>query len=111
MAGFVNFMERQEKWLMLVIGISLVAVIGYIDYLTGDYSLLIFYLFPISLVSWFVGCWRGVLVAVLCGLARFSADYMVVANLRHLYWNSFEDAVFLIVVAFLIFFLRRALKS
>lgn len=95
---------------MLVIGVLFVAAIGSIDYLTGDYSLLIFYLFPISLVSWFVGCWRGVLIAVLSGVARFSADYMVVTNLRHLYWNSCEDTAFLIVVAFLIFFLRKALK-
>ncbi len=106
-----GFIDRLPKWLMLVLGVIAVALIGYVDYLTGDYSLLIFYLFPIALVSWFVGCWRGMLVAVLSGLARFVADYTVVTNIRLLYWNSIEDTIFLMVVAFLIFILRKALSS
>lgn len=110
MAEFVKFMDRQSKCLMMVVALLLVAVIGYIDYLTGDYSLLIFYLFPISLLSWFVGCWWGAVTAVLCGAARFAADYSYVTNVRRLYWNTLEDTTFLIIVAFLIFFLRKALK-
>jgi len=110
MAGIVKFMNKQPKWLMLVIGFILVAGIGYIDFLTGDYSLLIFYLVPISFVSWFVGCWRGAFVALLSGAARFSADYAIVTNVRLLYWNSIEDTIFLMFVAFLIYFLRKALK-
>ena len=110
MAGFVEFMDVQPKWLKLVIGFILVAGIGYIDYLTGDYSLLIFYLIPISFVSWFAGCWRGALIALLSGAARFFADYAIVTNVRLLYWNSIEDTIFLTFVAFLIFFLRKALK-
>ena len=96
---------------MLVIGFVLVAGTGYIDYLTGDYSLLIFYLIPISFVSWFVGCWRGAFIALLSGAARFFADYTIVTNVHLLYWNSIEDMVFLVIVAFLIYFLKRALKS
>ena len=110
MAGFAKFMDRQPKWLMMVIGLLLVAVIGYIDYLTGDYSLLIFYLFPISLVSWFVDFWWGGVTAVLCGSSRFAADYSFVTNVRRLYWNTLEDTTFLVIVAFLIFFLRKSLK-
>ena len=103
--------DRRLKWFILVLGVIAVAIIGYIDYLTGDYSLLIFYLFPISTVSWFAGCWRGMLIAALSGLTRFFADYTVVTNLRLLYWNSIEDAIFLMFVAFLIFLLKKALKS
>ncbi|HLO25530.1 MAG TPA: hypothetical protein VK187_05410 [Geobacteraceae bacterium] len=103
--------DRLQKWFILALGVIAVAIIGYIDYLTGDYSILIFYLFPISLVSWFAGCWRGMLVASLSGLTRFLADYTVVTNMRLLYWNSIEDAIFLMFVAGLIFFLRKALRS
>ncbi len=110
MAGIVKFLDRQPKWLMLAIGLIFAAVIAYIDYLTGDYSLLVFYLIPISFVSWFGGSWRGAFVALLSGGARFFADYATVANLRLLYWNSIEDTVFLIFVAFLIFLVRKALK-
>ena len=110
MAGIVKFMDRQPKWLMLVFGFILVAGIGYIDYLTGDYSLLIFYLIPISFVSWFVGCWRGAFIALLSGVTRFFADYTIVTNVRLLYWNSIEDTIFLMFVAVLIYFLRKALK-
>ncbi len=110
MPDSTGFIDRLPKWLILVIGIIAVVLIGYVDYLTGDYSLLIFYLFPISLVAWFVGCWRGMLTAVLSGVARLLADYTVVTNLRLLYWNTVEDTLFLMFVAFLIFLLRKALK-
>jgi hypothetical protein len=110
MSGMMEFMGRQPKWLMLVIGVILVALIGYIDFLTGDYSLLVFYLLPVALVAWFVGFRRGGFIAVMSGVARLLADYAAFTNKRLLYWNSFADTVFLIVVASLIFFMRKSLK-
>jgi hypothetical protein len=106
----MDFVARLPKWLILVIGVILVAIIGYIDFLTGDYSLLVFYMLPVALVAWFVGFWRGGFIAVLCGVARILADYVTFTNKRLLYWNTFEDSVFLIVVSLLIFLLRKSLK-
>ena len=111
MAGMVLFIHKQPKWLVTLFGLLLVALIGYIDYATGDYSILIFYLLPVSLVSWFSGRWFAALVALAGGMARFFSDYSLAMNPRHLYWNSFEDTLFLVIVAFLIALLRKALES
>jgi hypothetical protein len=105
------FLESRPKWLKLLIGFIMVVFIGYLDFLTGDYSLLVFYLLPVSLVSWFVGPTRGALIATACGIARLSADYPQFTNKRLLYWNAFEDMIFLVIVAFLISLLRRAFES
>jgi hypothetical protein len=110
MSGIGEYIEKRPEWLTFVAGLILATIIGYIDYLTGNYSLLIFYIFPIALVSWFTGLRRGILIAILSGFARFSADFAVFTNKRLLYWNSVEDGVFLMIVAFLIVLLRKALK-
>ncbi len=110
MAGVTEFMKKQPKWLIAAIGMVLVGVIGGIDFLTGDYSILIFYLIPVSLVSWFAGRWAGATTAIASGCARFISDYALAINPRHLYWNSIEDMVFLVIVAFLISLLRTALE-
>ncbi len=111
MAGFMKFMDRQPKWLIVVAGLLLVILIGIIDYLTGDYSLLIFYLMPISLVSWFAGHRAGLVIAFLSGCARFTSDFALAVNIRHLYWNSLEEGMFLLIVALLISLLRHALEK
>lgn len=110
MPGIAAFLGKQPKWLILVIGIIIVGLIGWIDFLTGDYSLLVFYLIPVSLVSWFAGRWTGAATAVASGGARFVSDYALDLNIRHLYWNALEDTVFLVIVAFLIALLRGALE-
>jgi thiamine transporter ThiT len=109
MAFFIDYLDKQPKWLIFVIGLILVAILGYIDYLTGEYSLLLFYCIPIFLVSWYVGCWQGILIAVLSGTVRFITDSFFVPKLGLLYWNSIEDTLFLMIIAVIIFFLRRAL--
>jgi hypothetical protein len=106
-----GYIERQPQSFIFFTGLVFAAVIGYFDYVTGDYSLLIFYLIPIALVSWLTGLRSGLLIAILSGLARFLADFSAFTNKRLLYWNSMEDAVFLMVAAFLIVHLRKALKT
>lgn len=111
MPGMVAFIQKQPRWFITVIGLILVVLIGYIDYVTGDYSILIFYLLPVSFVSWFSGRWFGSLSAFAGGVARFLSDYSLAVNPHHIYWNSFEDTCFLVIVAFLIALLRKALES
>lgn len=109
MPDILELLDKQPKWLIFVIGLILVAILGYIDYLTGEYSLLVFYLIPIFLVSWYVGCWQGILIAVLSGSVRFITDSFFIPKLGLLYWNSLEDTLFLMIIAVTIFLLRRAL--
>ena len=108
--GVRQFFAAQPKWRILLVGLILVAVIGYVDYLTGDYSILIFYLVPVSVVAWFSGRWTGAVIGICSGCARFISDYSLAGASHHLYWNSFEDMFFLLVFAFLINLLRAALE-
>jgi hypothetical protein len=106
MADNITFMDKQPKWFIFVIGLILVLILGYIDYLTGEYTILVFYLIPIALVTWYVGCWRGILIAVLSGFASYIADYMSISNFSLLVWNSLQDLAIMIIIAVIIYVLR-----
>jgi signal transduction histidine kinase len=54
----------------------LVGIVGYLDYLTGyEPSLSLFYLLPISLVTWFDGLILGLLLALISVLVWIYADF------------------------------------
>src|SRR5438094_1357546 len=54
----------------------LVAFIGWLDYLSGfENSLLIFYLAPIAIGTWFLGIWFGIAIAIFCVIATVLADF------------------------------------
>ena len=51
-----NPLELLGKMPVLFIGLMLVGVVGYIDYVTGyEIGFSLFYLIPIVLVTWFAG--------------------------------------------------------
>ena len=105
MVDSIPYWEKQLKWLVFVISLILVASLGYIDYLTGEYFILVFYLIPITLATWYVGCWQGILIALLSGFASFIVDYLS-SNLSLLYWGSLQDTVVLTIFAIIIYVLR-----
>jgi signal transduction histidine kinase len=52
-----------------------VAFIGWLDYISGfENSLLIFYLAPIAIGTWFLGIWFGIAVAIFCVIATVLSD-------------------------------------
>jgi len=68
-----------------IIALSMIALIGVADYLTGSaLAFSIFYLAPISLATWFVGKRAGIAMAVLCAVAWLAT---LVANV-HAYSNT-----------------------
>jgi hypothetical protein len=108
-----NLTRRRTALLTFLGGQILVALLGVADFLTGDYSLVIFYLIPIGLTGWQSG-WRSCLVAVLtCGGARFISDYALhgasVNSPLH-YWNYAVEVIFFGIVAALVAALKRALS-
>jgi K+-sensing histidine kinase KdpD len=99
------------RWTVLLAGLFLVAGVGYADYITGDYSILIFYLIPVAFVSWYHGKWGGVTMAAASGIARFLSDIPLYQDVFRHYWNSVQDLLFLLIVAFLIALLRTELRG
>src|SRR5438046_9352790 len=64
-----------RKGALIAVCILLVAVVGYIEYVTGyERPLLLFYLLPISLAVWFGSLPLGLGVAVIAIVAWMGAD-------------------------------------
>jgi hypothetical protein len=109
-----NVLDKISKlpvWLTLCIELLLVAVIGYIDYITGDYSVLIFYAIPICIAAWSVGDTGVILVSISSGAARFISDYSSYSNSKVRSWNTFEDILYLLIFGLLIAAVKRELDE
>src|SRR6266536_6556879 len=86
-----------------VVSISLLAVfiIGITDYLTPiEISLAIFYLLPISFVTWFAGWKEGMMISSVAAVIWLTGDFLLVKrNLSYPavpYWNAvMQDGVFI----------------
>lgn len=94
--------QTLPTWLLLLMGFLVVALLGVVDYVTGDYSILIFYAIPVAFAAWFVGRWGSVVISIAAGIARFVSDYISYAGTSFSYWNSMQDMIFLLMVGLLI---------
>jgi hypothetical protein len=106
-----NSIEKLPAWLLMLIGFIMVAALGFVDYLTGDYSLLIFYAVPIALEAWFLGRGGAVLISLSAGLARFCSDYLSYGGTNFSYWNSLQDMAFLLMTGLLIAMVKQLLAD
>ena len=72
---------------LVVVCLFLVGIVGYIDYLTGyERSLLLFYLFPISLAAWFGSLVFGFAIVIISVIAWVLSDLAAgIPALR--FWN------------------------
>jgi len=90
--------------LLIVVGI------GVADYLTGhEISLSTFYLLAVSLATWFVASWFGVVVSLLSVLASFGGDVAAGAQFSNPLipaWNALIGLAFYLVVVWLLATLR-----
>ncbi len=78
----------------------LVLFLGWIDYQTDAYSMLVLYTVPIALGSWFGGVRFGVPLAAVSWLERFYADYDNYLNFSAVSrLNSAGDGIFLLATA------------
>ncbi|PYX06401.1 MAG: hypothetical protein DMG88_18435, partial [Acidobacteria bacterium] len=87
-ANLRNFPRFTFSRTALAVGcLFLVGIVGYIDYLTGyERSLLLFYLLPISLATWFGGLVFGLAIAVVSVVVWMLSD--VAAGIPALgFWN------------------------
>jgi signal transduction histidine kinase len=67
---FAEITQRQPRWLILTAALALVAVIGWIDYLTGfEVTVVVLYALPILLVVSKAGRGPGFVFAALCSVA------------------------------------------
>jgi diguanylate cyclase (GGDEF)-like protein len=66
---------KQNKWLVLIIGLAFLAIAGICDYLTGpEIDFALFFLIPVSLVTFYIGPKTGFTMAILSGMVNLLAD-------------------------------------
>jgi hypothetical protein len=103
---------RLPKWFWAVAAMLLVFLLGIIDYETGDYSIIVFYMIPVVLGTWFTGVRFGMAVAVTSGFVRLYADYATYTVFSSAnYIDVAEDALFLLMIAGLTAILCKMLKG
>jgi K+-sensing histidine kinase KdpD len=110
-----NTFSSRSSLTICFISLVLLLMLGWLDYITGDYSLIIFYLIPISLVAWFVGKTGGLIFCVFSLITRFIADEATMSfafqfSALH-YWNVGEEFVFLLIMSLLFSALKKSLTK
>jgi signal transduction histidine kinase len=104
------FFESLSKPIILLIGIFLVFLMGFLDYATGsDLAFSIFYLIPISIVVWYNGKYYGVFIALLSSIIWYYVDTQGgrgYASEAIGYWNALMRFGFFMIVVYLIDKLR-----
>jgi signal transduction histidine kinase len=97
---------QSRRAILLSANLVMVGLIGVIDYLLGyEFSLAIFYVLPVALVSWEVGKDAGILVSVLSGAVIIIVMEIERPPLVHPLmpvWKGGASLVFLILIAWLL---------
>jgi len=93
----------------------LVGVLGILDYRTGnEFSFSLFYLIPISLVTWYANPTLGLSISILSAVVWLTADISFGENYSHpiiYFWNTLIRLGFFIIVTYLISELQKAQKA
>jgi Response regulator receiver domain len=81
----LELLGRMSPTAATILAVVLVAVIAWFDYVTGDFSLALFYLVPVVLATWNAGRVTGWFIGVLSAAAWLFGD----AALSHAYGHRF----------------------
>src|SRR5438270_3480802 len=106
----LELLARISQTAATVLAIVLVAVIAWFDYVTGDFSLALFYLVPVVLASWNAGPVSGWFIGVLSAAAWLVGDSALSRAYGHPlmpYWNAAMLALIYGIVAHLLSALER----
>ena len=108
-----TFFAKRNKPTALYAGLLLVALVGYLDYVTGfEVSISFLYLVPISLVTWYVSSRAGYLVTFMSIstwiLSNWAAGETYTQEIFR-YWNASTRLVVFILVIWLLQEFKRAL--
>ncbi|MCX5828979.1 MAG: hypothetical protein NTV58_13405 [Deltaproteobacteria bacterium] len=105
-----EYFNRQSKLFIINIALAMLCLIGSMDYATGyEFAFSLFYLLPVTLVSWFVSKKAGILFSLMSSLVIFIADYFAGKSLMPSFielWNFSIHLGFFTIIVFLIALLK-----
>jgi diguanylate cyclase (GGDEF)-like protein len=106
--------ENKSPFYYILTGFFLILVVGILDLLTGyEISISLFYLLPISLVTWFAKKRIGVAASILSAIVWLAAEIANQPNYSHpavYFWNTIIRFGFFITVTLLLSALKNALE-
>jgi hypothetical protein len=101
--GWLSSLPRKYH---IIIAFLLTMIIGYVDYITGyEFRMELFYLLPISYVTWFVGQRSGMLFSILSIITIVYADIMAGKKFSSFtieFWNGAVFFIFYLTVTLLL---------
>jgi len=110
---FLTHLEKQIKpSYALLIGFTLIGLIGLLDYLTGyELAFSAFYVLPIALITWLTNRTLGLVSSITSALVWFGADTAtghLYSNLFIPYWNTLIRLAFFTIITLLLSALRTS---
>jgi len=115
MKSFFEYLDNLPDRPKIMGCLLLSVVIGAADYITGDYSLSLFYLIPIGIAAWFIGKKTALYFALFCGAELYSIDLLIapgklaLISLRS--WNALMEVSCLFLMAYLITVVRAQMET
>jgi GGDEF domain-containing protein len=107
-------LEKQSESLIVFAGFILIGIIGFIDYLIGyEFAFSVFYVLPISLVTWFTNQRLGFGASVASAMVWLIADITTGQSYSSPFipfWNSFIRFAFFIIITLLLSSLKSSLE-
>jgi diguanylate cyclase (GGDEF)-like protein len=109
----LTYLDRQSQLHVMAVSYGLIAVLGFVDYLTGpEIAFSVFYFLPVALSTYFVSRQAGLVVAVVSAVVWFLADRAtghIYTQPLAAYWNTLMRLVSFVVVALLLALLRETI--
>jgi len=104
-----NASKQYANILACMLSITLALLLAYVDYITSDYSLVLFYILLVTATTWYTNLVIGVFIATLCAIVEAVSDYFVhhdaVFNSLH-YWNWTCNFLLYCALSFIIYYVR-----
>jgi len=109
-----EYINKQPKLFLILLGILLIIVVGIIDYLLGwEVSFVTGFLIPIALVAWFVGRNAGIVFAVFSVAVRLATMFLEKPHYSN-YFIPFCNVTirlsFFLIIAYLLSTLKTLLE-
>jgi diguanylate cyclase (GGDEF)-like protein len=105
-------LKKQSKPFYLLVGFALIGVTGIVDYITGyELAFSLFYVIPISFVTWFTNRRLGLVTSLISALVWFSADMgHPYSSLFIPIWNTIIRLVFFVLITWLLSSLKNSIE-
>ena len=107
-----NWIDKRSILFWIITGIVLLAVVAVIDFLTGyEWVWSLFYLLPISLLTWYIGRGAGIAASLVSALAAYLLDMQAAPSsiLPAAYaWNGIVRLGFFLAATLLVTNMKKA---